>query len=438
VRGVPARALVAPALFAALLAGCAPLPPPRPVTSPGQPPHGRLQLAGEPRLDIGLAWDLDSIAVDPQGGAALRLQMGSGGAHNDRIDGPIRVATRGGGAAQVLRADGSPWADLHGADTLWVGDPADVRARLGWNGHLWRGAFKVFLNPRGRLTLAARVPLETYLLGVVPGEIGQLAPALVQAGRAQAIAARSYTLFYLGRRATEGFDLYGTVEDQVYGPSETERPLATQVVQSTRGMVALSGGWPIRANYCSTCGGVTAEVWEAWPQSGVSYLVSQRDAGGSGDWCASSPQFRWRETWTAQEFTDDLARYAPERGVVLPATGIGQLVDVRVASRTRSGRVWRLVVVTTTGQIEVPAYALRQVLRRGGHPESILRSNLFKIDVRRDPANGRAIGVVASGAGSGHGVGLCQTGALGMARAGVAAERIVAHYYPGMELGRLY
>src|SRR2546422_2170002 len=56
------------------------------------------------------------------------------------------------------------------------------------------------LGPRGKLTLAVRVPLETYLMGVVPGEIGSLSDDLVQAGRAQAIAARSYTLFYLGRR----------------------------------------------------------------------------------------------------------------------------------------------------------------------------------------------------------------------------------------------
>jgi len=84
------------------------------------------------------------------------------------------------------------------------------------------------------------------------------------------------------------------------------------------------------------------------------------------------------------------------------------------------------------------APTLRQVLRRGGNAGSILRSNLFKIDVRRDPQTRRAIEVVASGAGSGHGVGLCQTGALGMARAGRSSEQILRHYYPGIELKRLY
>jgi stage II sporulation protein D len=78
------------------------------------------------------------------------------------------------------------------------------------------------------------------------------------------------------------------------------------------------------------------------------------------------------------------------------------------------------------------------MLRRGGNPGAILRSNLFKIAVRRDPATRRALAVVASGSGSGHGVGLCQTGALGMARLGSRGEAILAHYYPGTTLKRLY
>jgi SpoIID/LytB domain protein len=77
------------------------------------------------------------------------------------------------------------------------------------------------------------------------------------------------------------------------------------------------------------------------------------------------------------------------------------------------------------------------MLRRAGNPNAILRSTLFKADVRRDAAR-RVTAVIASGAGSGHGVGLCQTGALGMARGGARGEVILAHYYPGARLERLY
>ena len=226
----------------------------------------------------------------------------------------------------------------------------------------------------------------------------------------------------------------------MYGPVEAERPLATRCVHGTAGVVALADGWPIRANYCSTCGGITADVWEGWPTDPLEYLTSHRDRGGEHgpDYCATSQLYRWREEWPEREFASNLALYGPAFGVTLPASGVGQIVNVEVLQRSRSGRVWRLEVRTTTGAIEIPAYSCRQVLRRAGNRAAILRSNLFKVDVRRDRATGRALSVVASGAGSGHGVGLCQTGALGMARAGKSAEVILHSYYPGIELKRLY
>src|SRR5207247_182253 len=196
------------------------------------------------------------------------------------------------------------------------------------------------------------------------GEIGALTEELIGAGRAQAIAARSYTLFYRGRRGAEGFDLYGTVEDQLYLPIESERPLATRCVETTAGRVALEAGWPIRANYCSTCGGITADVWEAWPTDPLAYLVSQRDRERGADFCAASPQYRWREEWSAAEFASNLAHFGPAFGVPLPPRGVGEIRVVRVLARSRSGRVWRLGVTTTTGEMTIPAYSLRQVLRR--------------------------------------------------------------------------
>ena len=435
-----AAALVAPARAAAAQA---PAPPP-------------FDLHAEPRLDVGLSWDLDSVVIQVPAGAEIRVEPS--GKRLAESAGPLTVRITSAGdlsAAQQTGAAGAPsgagasWrlgaagASAHGTiggvDTLIA-----TGARIGteghewrWNGKSWRGAFKIFINPRGRLTLASRLPLETYLLGVVPGEIGGLDPAWIEAGRAQAIAARSYTLFYRGRRASEGFDLYGTVEDQFYGPIESEKPLAARCVEDTRGRIAMWSGQPIRANYCSTCGGITAEVWEAWPADALPYLASHTDRGDS-DWCAASPQYRWHESWPAAGFMANIERFAPQQGIPVPAGGLGELVDVRVESRSRSARVWRLEVRGSRGELEIPAYSIRQVLRRATNSGSILRSNLFKIDVRRDPASGRALSVEASGAGSGHGVGLCQTGAIGMARAGRSAEQILEHYYSGATIERRY
>jgi stage II sporulation protein D len=460
----PSLAIIASTFVAAFVAGCGPLPnakapapPPHTASAPPTPapvpneqvpvpapvvPPAPIALDGEPSLDIGLAWGLESTRVSFDGSQVLEVQsVDRPGTHSTA--GPIDFKISGN---QLLvtpndRPRAVPLLVLHAGDTLWVGGTNWVNAdapRITWNGSHWRGRFKLFMNQNGKLTVATRVTLERYLVGVVPGEIGALNDSLLEAGRAQAVAARSYTLFYRGRRGDQGFDLYATVEDQVYGASESERPLATKCVESTRGLVGLSHGAPIRANYCSTCGGISAEAWEAWPTSGYDYLTSHADAGPNGDHCALSNQFRWHEEWTPREFAANLEKYAPQFGVPLPPGGVGEVRDVRVAERSISGRVWRLDVVTSNGTITVPAYSLRQVLRRGGNPGSILKSNLFKIGVRRDATSMKPVAIVASGAGSGHGVGLCQTGALGMARGGARGEEILAYYYPGATLRRLY
>ncbi len=404
-----------------------------------------LRLNGEPMITVGLAWDLDTLTLEVEGAEAMDpTRQGPG--RRIVANGAVTFRPRGRAVEVACASREAGCGDLNLAggvvfpDTVALGSAAARRGEAGfrWNGRTWRGEPRVFVNPRGRLTLVARLPLESYLAGVVPGEIGGLSQALLEAGRAQAIAARAYTLYYRGRRAAEGFDLYGTVEDQVYGPVESERPLATQCVESTRGEVALHDGQPIRANYCADCGGITAEVWEAWPAAPAAYLESRRDRSDGSDYCTASPQHRWSERWSAEEFMANVTRYAPGLGIELPRGGLGGLVDVRVDARSRSGRVWRLVVRGTGGELAIPSYAVRGVLRRGGRPEFILRSNLFKIGVRRDPATGRALEVLASGAGAGHGVGLCQTGALGMARRGAAARDILGHYYPRAEVRRLY
>ena len=443
------------------LSSCATAP--RPVTTPMPPAPGpsRIEAPAEtsaagqaverarpgsaapeargPMITVGLAWDLDSLSLDPAGEARL---VGAAPGTLSAAEW-LHVSVNPQGAVARVRGGAESWqVSLWASDTLWIsgteGDEDDPTRLIRWDGKSWRGQFKVFINPRGKLTLAARIPLEKYLLGVLPGEIGPLAEDLLEAGRAQAVAARSYTLFYRGRRGPEGFDVYATVEDQVYGPVEAEKPLATRCVESTTGKVALHDGAPIRANYFSTCGGITADVWEAWPTPPLPYLVSHRDRGFSGDHCRTSPHHRWHEEWPAAEFLANLQRFAPTYGVRLPSGGLGDLLEVKVVLRSRSGRAWVLEVVTTRGEIAIPAYSLRQVLRRPGRSEAILRSNLIKVGVRRDRRTGRALEVVVEGAGSGHGVGLCQTGALGMARAGSKGEEIIRHYFPNVQIHELY
>jgi len=122
------------------------------------------------------------------------------------------------------------------------------------NGKAYRGKIEVFVNSRGTLTVVNVVPLEDYLLGVVPAELGL--PQL-EAQKAQAVAARTYAVANIGAYGRQGFDMLPTVASQVYNGVAIETPMGTRAVQETRGMIATYKGKPITAYYTSTCGGRT-------------------------------------------------------------------------------------------------------------------------------------------------------------------------------------
>jgi stage II sporulation protein D len=325
------------------------------------------------------------------------------------------------------------------AAPLWTGSPAETLRLLpeepgwsGWSGRWYRGSFRVHASRADGLTLVNEVELESYLRGVLPSEIGNPPAAEYEAVKAQAVAARSYTLSYIGRRAELGFDLYATVEDQVYEGTKRENAPSDRALKETRGEVAVSDGLPVRALYSSTCGGRTSNVEDVWPWPWTSYLRSVRDVDGDDSaYCSRSGTYRWTESWTVTEFLSLVRAYAPEEGV--PASALaGDLVDARVETRSRCGRVAELAIETTTGKAILRGDRIRWVLRRPGG-KAILRSSFIKIGVARDE-EGKPERVVVSGAGNGHGIGLCQTGALGMARSGRGYREILRHYYKGMQI----
>lgn len=125
------------------------------------------------------------------------------------------------------------------------------------NGKAYRGKLEVFVNASGRLTVVNVVPLEDYLLGVVPAELGL--PQL-EAQKAQAVAARTYAIANVGGYAKQGFDMVPTVWSQVYKGVSIETKMGTEAVHSTRGVIATYDGKPINALYTSTCGGRTENV----------------------------------------------------------------------------------------------------------------------------------------------------------------------------------
>jgi stage II sporulation protein D len=280
------------------------------------------------------------------------------------------------------------------------------------------------------------VSLEDYLRSVLPNEIGKPKGGEYEAVKAQAVAARSYTLGYLGRRATLGFDLWATVEDQVYAGITRENEECNRALEETHGEVLLSEGAPIRALYSSACGGRTANVEDVWPWPWTPYLRSVLDAPALGEtaWCAGSSSFRWREEWRVTDFKSMLRQYAAASEGDR-ATLAGDFLNVQVRSRSRCGRVADLVISTTRGDLVIHGDRTRWALRRPGG-SAILRSSLFKIGVERG-VDGSPARVVATGAGNGHGIGMCQWGALGMSRAGKSYREILSHYYRATTIARI-
>ena len=189
----------------------------------------------------------------------------------------------------------------------------------------------------------------------------------------------------------------------------------------------------------STCGGRTEARSEAWELPELPYLAPVWDTEHGDErldeaWCRGAPSFEWTESWTGEE-VDRLASEALPDVSSTPVSGpVGRVRGLEVTSRTEAGRVRWLEVRAEGGTYRVLADRVRRLLLRpstGG----ILRSSWFDLEVETT-ADGIAR-VTARGRGNGHGVGMCQHGAIAMARAGRSYDEILAHYYPGTEFARL-
>ncbi|HEY6572766.1 MAG TPA: SpoIID/LytB domain-containing protein, partial [Candidatus Eisenbacteria bacterium] len=413
-------------------------PATRPSTPSPAPPSATEPRAGGPP-PISRAWrQARAVRVGLATGNARLLVAGSTPWTLVTLGGAT-VATGGpGDRAQISRLGAGQLEVFREGELapLWSGSPAETlrlvpgdRGLSGWSGRWYRGVFRIHASNGEGLSLVNEVELESYLRGVLPSEIGNPPAAEYEAVKAQAVAARSYTLSYIGRRAELGFDLWATTEDQVYEGTKRENEQSDRALHETRGEVALADGLPVRALYSSTCGGRTSNVEDVWPWPWTSYLRSVRDAGkDDSSYCARSGHYRWKESWSVAEFLELVRTYAPAEGAS-PTPLSGTLLDARVRSRSRCGRVAELVIETTAGETVLRGDRIRWVLRRPGG-KAILRSSFLKIGVARD-AEGRPERVVVSGAGNGHGIGLCQTGAMGMAKAGKGYREILKHYYKG-------
>lgn len=310
--------------------------------------------------------------------------------------------------------------------------PDDSLGSVLVDGKAYRGDIELRRGSDG-VQVINTVDLEAYLIAVVGAEMGRRTPEEMAALEAQAVAARTYAIRNLERHAGEGFDLTADIGSQVYRGVASELPLAQLAVEATRGEILTYDGLPIDAFYSSTCGGHTEATEAVFSGGSRPYLTAHPDQAPDGTaWCAISPAYRWRQSWNGSEIAATLRRtLAAER---LPTARAGDLREARVLARTGSGRIAQLELVGSAGRTVVSGAAIRRVLAppSGG----LLRSNDFTLRISR--SGGRLDRVEAEGRGYGHGVGMCQWGAIGRARAGQGYGEILISYFPGTELRRIY
>ncbi|MBN8725655.1 MAG: SpoIID/LytB domain-containing protein [Acidobacteria bacterium] len=181
-------------------------------------------------------------------------------------------------------------------DRMVLASQDDEFSPLFYNGKAYRGQIEIFTNKRGRLTVINRLQMEDYIRGVVPNELSPGGFPMLEALKAQAVAARTYAVRNMGQFDAEGYDLLATPLSQVYGGKSTEHTLTNKAVEETWGMVATYQNKPINALYTSTCGGTTESSEFVFTEA-VPYLVS----------VACSPQGRSRRVDKDKIDTSDKA-----------------------------------------------------------------------------------------------------------------------------------
>jgi SpoIID/LytB domain protein len=331
------------------------------------------------------------------------------------------------------------------------------------------GSLRLVPQPGGKVTVINDVPLEDYITSVVCSEMRSTSPSDLV--KAHAVISRSWLLAQLEPQAPQpteqikegeiirwydrqvhtGFDVCADDHCQRYqGTGRIDSPVVAKAVADTRGLVLIHDGKPCDARFSKCCGGVTEDFTTAWGDESVPYLVSVVDGpqeipeqsarefitAPPNVYCRCSDKkileqvlnpydletqdfFRWQVTLGARE-AGDLVK--GKLGVDL-----GRIVKLEPLERGPSGRIKRLRLTGESGSLVVG----KELEIRRALSESHLYSSAFVVD--KDGSD-----FILSGAGWGHGVGLCQIGAAVMAFDRIDYQRILEHYYPDSEVKQIY
>ena len=324
----------------------------------------------------------------------------------------------------------------------------------------------ILLNNGYNILIINHIFIENYLFGVVPKEIPVSSP--IEALRAQAVVARSFTYANLNKHNAEGFNLCTSTHCQVYGGFEWENQSTNQAIIDTFGEYVTYNGQVANTLYHSNSGGHTESSDKVWGGS-LPYLVGVEDI-----YSLNSTNSSWSIRLTPRELGDKLKA----NGI-----NVGEVKDVQVLETTDSDRVDMIKIVGNSGEEIISGKEFRTIIGTtslkstlfsinkegssnsnkiyivdgsGQEPREVDLSGMYIIDgnnnktVNRNTSN-RIRGEASStdiegtmsinptiftfeGKGSGHGVGMSQYGAIEMANLGINYETIIKHYYKGVEV----
>ncbi|MEJ2242274.1 MAG: SpoIID/LytB domain-containing protein [Candidatus Bathyarchaeota archaeon] len=303
--------------------------------------------------------------------------------------------------------------------------PAENGGRLKINDNNYRGKIQIS-SSENSIHLINIISLEDYVKGVLAKEMPTgKGNENFEALKALAVCIRTYAVKKL-QNGNIYFDLFADTRDQVYGGLDAEYKITNKAVEETKDLILKYEGTIANLYYHSTCGGYTESAENVFTKEPLPYLQSIKD--GESPNCKISPRFKWEEKYSKEEIINRLKDYG------LLNDDYYSLEDFSVIGRFKSGRVSELEIrVNDENDIEkilvLKGNEIRSILRTSDN-KGILWSTMFDVSMNSNS-------ITLTGNGFGHGVGLCQWGAIAMSRNGKNFDEILQHYYPGTQLKKL-
>ncbi len=273
--------------------------------------------------------------------------------------------------------------------------------RINFRENNYRGAIKVIATENGFQAINI-IPLDDYLKGMLASEMSPSWP--IEALKAQAVSSRTYALYMIAHPKASEFDLEKSTQDQVYTGADVEGERVREALEGTKDEYLEINGDPIKSYFHSRCGGSTETAESVW-----SYKDTTHQKRVVCAYCQKNPQ-----KWNVLVKIKDILRYFkfPD------ATA----VDLKAINRSPSGRINSLKIISGKEEKKIPADYFRSLI---GYTR--LKSTKFTWKKSGEE-------IEFEGSGAGHGVGMCQWGARGMATEGKSYEEILKHYYPQSQL----